>query len=77
MSDFRDDPIAIEKIEIFKNFSRGWKLMGLHMNVRPKGFDEWFYFLWGFDLWYGPVPFAKSVILANLIVWTILWSALT
>ena len=73
MSDFRDDPIAIEKIEIFKNFSRGWKLMGLHMNVRPKGFDEWFYFLWGFDVWYGSVPLMKIIIASNLIMWVLMW----
>ena len=72
MSDFGDDLITIEQ-ERSKNFSRGWKLLALHMNVRPKGFDEWVYFLWGFDVWYGPVPLMKSVVVSNVIMWVLMW----
>ncbi|MCK5548798.1 MAG: hypothetical protein KAI64_07265 [Thermoplasmata archaeon] len=43
------------------------------MNVRPKGFDEWVYFLWGFDVWYGPVPLMKSVVVSNVIMWVLMW----
>jgi hypothetical protein len=31
-------------------------------------------FIWGADIWLGNIPFMKSLILANIIVWAIMWA---
>lgn len=30
-------------------------------------------FIWGADIFLGPVPFLKSIILANVLVWIAMW----
>ena len=31
------------------------------------------YYLWGADIWFGRVPMVKSMILANVVVWVMLF----
>lgn len=64
--------VPIEEIRIYEPFPKGYKHFELRMYERPEGFRQWRNFLWGFDLWFGPVPVVKTVILANVIVWMVL-----
>lgn len=54
---------------IARPFRPGWKLMQIFQPARPKGFKEWVRFLWGFDIFVGPVPFLKMIVGANAVVW--------
>lgn len=54
-----------------KIYSKGFKLIQLRSTQKPKGFIEWFYLIWGFDIFFHKVPFLKSIVLANIIVWLI------
>jgi hypothetical protein len=62
-----------------RRYTRGWKLLelhGIHEDFRPEDWIDWKNLLWGFDIWYGPVPVGKSIVLANLIMWAMMWMAL-
>jgi len=47
----------------------GWKLMSLHPTSKPKGVKQWLNFIWGFDIFIYKIPFMKTLILANIIIW--------
>lgn len=66
----KDFTIPIIEIE---KYPRGWKLLSLHLADRPKNIGEWKNFLWGFDLWYGSIPLGKGIVVANLIMWVLMW----
>ena len=54
-------------------FSHSWKLLSLSLgNMKPKTLREWLAALWGLDIFIeDKIPFMKSLVLANIIVWLI------
>ncbi len=41
-------------------------------NMTPKTLRQWFTLLWGYDIFIqGKIPFLKSLVLANVIVWLV------
>ena len=54
-----------------ENFPKGWRLMQLALQERPKGIRQWITTLWGFDIFLWSVPFLKTVLAANVLVWII------
>jgi len=53
------------------NFPWGWKALQFGFNEKPKGFNEWFNALWGWDIWYYSFPLVKTLIGLNLLIWLI------
>jgi hypothetical protein len=54
---------------VMENYPKKWKLLSLNFPTKPKGFKEWYRFLIGFDIWIGPVPFLKLLLLIALLPW--------
>ena len=51
-------------------YYNGWELISLHAtSSKPKGVKQWLNFIWGFDIFIYKIPFMKTLILANIIVW--------
>lgn len=50
-----------------------WKLLRLDFTSEAVREHGWLDVLWGFDIFLGEIPFMKSLILANIIVWVILF----
>lgn len=50
-------------------YYNGWKLIELHPGSKPKGVKQWLNFIWGFDIFIYKIPFMKTLILANIIIW--------
>lgn len=50
-----------------------WRLMEINVSFRDtvKEFGLWQAF-WGHDIFFGNVPFLKSLVLANIIAWVLL-----
>jgi len=43
-------------------FTKDWKLLSLvHVGDLPQSLAEWCHFIWGFDVWFGPIPALKSM----------------
>ena len=59
--------------EVSKYKYSKYRLMELHIVNFPKGLSERLHFIWGFDIWLHNIPFLKSIILINIIVWIILF----
>jgi len=53
-------------------YPKGWKALSFFQPDKPMGM-EWFHFLWGWDIFYGEFPLLKSLVLANALVWVVLW----
>lgn len=43
---------------------------------KPHTFKEWFWYIWGWDIFMNNVPILKIIILANVLVWIVLSIAL-
>lgn len=48
-------------------YHRSWRLMELRMTDRPRGPRQWMILLWGFDIFFGPVPFLKTIVAADVL----------
>lgn len=57
-----------EQPEIFRPYYRRWKAIAL-LPPTPRGFCEWCWAIWGWDIFFGPVPFLKTIVAANVVVW--------
>ncbi len=53
-------------------YTRSFRALKLGCIQIPKDFSQWFWFIYGLDIFYGPVPFCKGILLANMLVWMIL-----
>lgn len=53
----------------FNAYCNGWKLITLHPGSKPKGIKQWLNFIWGFDIFIYKIPFMKTLILTNIIIW--------
>ena len=51
------------------HFSEGWKALQFSYGVKPEGISQWVNYLWGTDIWLGKIPFMKTVVLINVLVW--------
>ena len=62
-------------LEIKHVYNSKWKALEFRTgeNGKPKGFKEWFWFLWGSDVFFNRVPIFKTMIAANFLVWIILF----
>ena len=73
----KDTRIGIGQIDkapwaIHTQGSMAWQALRIgHSPAAVKEFG-WLRYLWGRDLFLGPVPFCKTVVLVNLIVWYLL-----
>jgi len=55
---------------------KGWRLVRLCIGrERPGTTVDWLWMLWGFDVWIGRVPLLKLVVLANLVMWVLMWGS--
>ena len=52
-------------------FNKHWKIMSMRAPDMPKALGEKFWWFWGFDIFIGRVPFLKTIVLANILVWII------
>lgn len=51
---------------------RGYKAISFRF-ARPSQLKEWVYAIWGMDIFFGPVPFLKAMVFANLLIWAYLF----
>lgn len=58
----------MEKIKIYH---AKWRALDFTIDVRPKGLREWLNLIYGWDIFFNGVPFLKTLILANILVWLI------
>ena len=57
---------------IFENvYNKNWKMMKIQAPKIPKTPIEIFWWFWGMDIFIGRVPFLKTIVLANILVWII------
>ncbi len=63
-----------QKIEIIEIYGKEWKLMQLSFGEKPMTFMGWINLIKGFDIWIGPIPLLKTIIITNLIMWILLWA---
>jgi len=62
--------INSEPIVITSNhYPKGWKAVQFTIDDKPKGFWQWWHFLWGWDVWYGKFPLFKSLVIINILIW--------
>lgn len=53
-------------------YPRGWRLLLLTLGTKPRGPGQWLRFLWGFDIWVGPLPLLRTlVVLDAVLVWAL------
>ncbi len=74
IQDFIDDDILEREQNIgIGGFPDSFQLMSLNLtNMTPKTPRQWFTLLWGYDIFIqGKIPFLKSLVLANIIVWLV------
>jgi hypothetical protein len=92
MNNQYNDVVYVTKVRRYTRGWKLLELHGIHEDFRPEDWIDWknllwgFFrpedwidwknLLWGFDIWYGPVPVGKSIVLANLIMWALMWLAL-
>lgn len=53
-------------------YNRKWKTMQLTITRRPSDISEWLWLAWGYDIFLHEIPFLKSLVLANVLVWLLL-----
>ena len=68
-----DDTLEREQNIGIYGFPDNFQLMSLNLtNMAPKTPRQWFTLLWGYDIFIqGKIPFMKSIVLANVIVWLV------
>ena len=51
----------------------GFQMVSFNLtNMKPQTLRQWFTLLWGYDIFIqGKIPFLKSLVLANIIVWLV------
>ena len=62
-----------QDIHIIQPYPKGFRLLVLMKMDDPKTWRDWRNFLWGFDIWFGWVPTGKLIVLANLVMWALMW----
>lgn len=61
---------GVEETRLEQGFWDGVRTKAIRVRVLEKNIPfNLGYFLWGADIWLGKIPFLKSLILANGIVW--------
>ena len=56
----------------FSDFPDSFQLLSLQLTLEPKTPRQWFTALWGYDIFIQEkIPFMKSLVLANIIVWLV------
>ena len=53
-------------------YPKGWKALALTVGQKPKGFYQWFNFLWGWDMFFWKIPFGKTLVAINILIWIII-----
>ena len=54
-------------------FNRSFKMIKIDLEFKPKNISELFWMVWGFDIFMNNIPFLKTIIVANIIVWSLLF----
>ena len=49
-----------------------WQTILVHHSPAVVKAHGWLKYLWGLDIFFGPIPFGKTLLLLNLIVWYLL-----
>ena len=68
-----DDLLDREQNIDTHGFPDSFQLVSLNLkNMDPRTPRQWFTLLWGYDIFIqGKIPFLKSLVLANIIVWLV------
>ncbi len=68
-----DDLLEKEENTFISSFPDSFQLVSLNLkNMVPRTPRQWFTLLWGYDIFIqGKIPFLKSLVLANVIVWLV------
>lgn len=54
-------------------YDKEWKAMQLTLTRRPVDISEWLWAVWGLDIFLYNIPVLKSIVLANVLIWLILF----
>jgi len=54
-------------------YGPSYKALCLAILKYPTTAKDCFWLLWGTDIWFGCIPFCKTIMLANLVMWAILF----
>jgi len=61
-------------MKVNKNYyNKNWKILRLKVPNDPIGIKEWLWMIWGFDIFFGRVPFLKVIVLCNILIWVFLF----
>lgn len=52
-------------------YPKGWKAFAMKLGT-PKGLSQWINAIWGLDIFIHKVPFLKTTVLVNILVWILL-----
>lgn len=47
----------------------GWKAIQLQPGTWPQGWKEWVRVFWGLDIWILGIPFMRTILAINLVLW--------
>ncbi|KKN47720.1 hypothetical protein LCGC14_0660430 [marine sediment metagenome] len=65
------DAEEVPQLVIANPYNKHWKAIQFSIMDRPENLRQWFWAIWGFDVFYGQFPMFKILILANILVWRI------
>ena len=60
-----------DTIKIGSPYPKSWKIIEIKVGNKPKGIREWFAVIWGTDIFVNGVPFMKTLVAINILVWII------
>ena len=57
--------------KVERTYKKGWKAFQFNFIEKPKGVNEWFNLLWGWDIWFHNFPLIKTLVASNILIWFI------
>lgn len=54
-------------------YPKGWKLFQMGIFNKPKNITQTLRLIWGFDLFLYKIPFLKTTLLLNILVWILIF----
>ena len=66
-------PGHVEDMEaVWAGYDKGFKALHFHFSQPRLSITQIWRMVWGVDIFFGPVPLVKVMLLANLLVWGVL-----
>jgi hypothetical protein len=69
--EIKDDPLG--RLEYMRGLGFRALQLNLVFRVRDLAWRDQLRYAWGFDIWLDRVPVCKTILLANIIMWVLLW----